>query len=81
MINFFFLILLRLYQFLVAPLLGTCCRFYPSCSEYALGCVEKHGVMKGLWLTLKRLAKCHPYHRGGVDLVPEKKHQPLSTKE
>jgi putative membrane protein insertion efficiency factor len=55
------------YKRIVSPLLGPTCRFYPSCSSYALMAVEKYGVMKGIGLALLRLAKCHPWHPGGID--------------
>jgi len=58
------------YRLLVSPLIGECCRFYPSCSEYGMEAVEKHGVLKGGWLIVKRICKCHPWHPGGVDPVP-----------
>ena len=64
------LALLRAYQYLIRPLLGANCRFYPSCSDYAREAVERHGVLSGSWLALKRLARCHPYHPGGFDPVP-----------
>lgn len=56
------------YQAAISPLLGGCCRFYPSCSNYALESLEKHGCAKGALLTCKRLLKCHPWNKGGVDL-------------
>jgi uncharacterized protein len=59
--------LIRLYQWTVSPLLGPTCRFYPSCSNYALGALRHHGVVRGSWLTLRRLARCHPWHPGGID--------------
>ncbi|MES2121293.1 MAG: membrane protein insertion efficiency factor YidD [Chlamydiota bacterium] len=62
--------LIRLYQLMVSPVLGQCCRFYPSCSEYAMEAVQKHGCLKGMWLTTKRVVKCGPWHKGGTDLVP-----------
>ena len=62
--------LIRLYQWSVSPLLGPRCRFYPSCSHYALVAVERFGVLKGGWLSLRRIARCHPFHRGGFDPVP-----------
>jgi putative membrane protein insertion efficiency factor len=65
-----FLFFLRVYRYAVSPLLGNNCRFYPSCSEYAREAVQKYGALKGGWLTLKRLARCHPFHPGGVDPVP-----------
>ena len=60
----------KAYQRLVSPLLPPSCRFYPSCSAYAVGALERHGAMKGSWLTVRRLARCHPFHPGGVDPVP-----------
>ncbi len=62
--------LIRLYQRLVSPFLPPSCRFYPSCSQYAAGAIETHGVLAGSWLAVGRLARCHPWHPGGVDLVP-----------
>ncbi|MCC7327540.1 MAG: membrane protein insertion efficiency factor YidD [Burkholderiales bacterium] len=65
-----FLALIRGYQYLLRPLLGNNCRFYPSCSDYALQAIERHGAIRGLWLAVKRVARCHPYHPGGFDPVP-----------
>jgi hypothetical protein len=62
--------LVRLYQLLLSPLLGARCRFHPSCSCYALESLERHGAWRGVWLTLRRLGRCHPFHPGGVDPVP-----------
>lgn len=59
-----------LYQKFVSPFLGASCRFYPSCSSYAREALEKHGVLRGGWLSMKRLCRCHPYHPGGIDPVP-----------
>ena len=67
----FFLFLLRAYRVTIRPFLGQNCRFYPSCSAYADIAIRRHGVLKGCALTGKRLCKCHPWHEGGVDLVPE----------
>ena len=67
--------LIRVYQRLISPFLGPHCRFYPSCSAYCLEAVQEHGTLKGLWLGIKRIAKCHPYHPGGVDLVPCAHHE------
>ncbi|MDH3629842.1 MAG: membrane protein insertion efficiency factor YidD [Gammaproteobacteria bacterium] len=64
------LILIHAYRYLVSPLLGNHCRYTPSCSQYALEALESHGVLKGLWLTLKRVSSCHPWHEGGYDPVP-----------
>ena len=62
--------LIRLYQWTVSPLLGPRCRFYPSCSHYAVEAVARFGAVRGGWLTLRRLARCHPWHPGGLDPVP-----------
>jgi uncharacterized protein len=62
--------LIRLYQWTVSPLLGPRCRFYPSCSHYALEALLRFGVLEGGWLAVKRLARCHPWHPGGFDPVP-----------
>ena len=65
-------LLLRLWQLLVSPVYGQTCRFYPSCSSYALEAVDRHGLVRGGWLALRRLGRCHPWNPGGVDLVPPK---------
>jgi putative membrane protein insertion efficiency factor len=62
--------LIRLYQWTVSPLLGPRCRFYPSCSQYALEAVQRFGVLSGGWLGAKRLLRCHPWQDGGFDPVP-----------
>ena len=59
-----------LYQATISPLLGPRCRYYPSCSQYAKEAVLKYGALRGSWLAAGRLARCHPWHPGGVDLVP-----------
>ncbi len=61
--------LLRHYKRWISPLLPSACRYYPTCSEYMLEAVEKHGALKGVWLGLKRLFRCHPFHAGGFDPV------------
>jgi len=66
-------ILIKSYQKLISPLLGQRCRFYPSCSNYALKAIESHGVLKGTGLSALRLLRCQPFSNGGIDLVPEKK--------
>ncbi|MGD0914914.1 MAG: membrane protein insertion efficiency factor YidD [Thermodesulfobacteriota bacterium] len=63
--------LLHLYQHTVSILLGPCCRFTPSCSSYAILSIQRFGMMGGLWLAIRRLIKCHPFHPGGYDPVPE----------
>lgn len=61
--------LIKIYQGLISPLLPNSCRFYPTCSEYSYQSIVKHGLTKGLWYSLVRLSKCHPFHDGGIDLV------------
>ncbi|MXZ00618.1 membrane protein insertion efficiency factor YidD [Candidatus Poribacteria bacterium] len=58
---------IRFYKRFISPLFPPSCRFYPSCSQYAIEALEQYGMRKGCWLTIKRLAKCHPYHPGGFD--------------
>jgi len=65
------LLLLRVYQAFFSALMPSACKFYPSCSHYAAGAVGIHGAWRGSWLALRRIARCHPFTRGGVDLVPE----------
>ena len=62
--------LIKAYQYLVSPLLGSRCRFLPSCSHYAMEAIQKYGVIAGTGLTMKRLLRCHPWHAGGCDPVP-----------
>ncbi|HCF62553.1 MAG TPA: membrane protein insertion efficiency factor YidD [Myxococcales bacterium] len=62
--------LVRLYQRLISPLLPPACRFYPSCSAYAVEALRRHGALRGSWLTVRRLSRCHPFCEGGVDRVP-----------
>jgi uncharacterized protein len=62
--------LILVYRFTLSPLLGPRCRFYPSCSAYALEAVDRHGALRGLWLALRRIGRCHPWHPGGYDPVP-----------
>lgn len=70
--------LIRLYQWTLSPLLGRACRFEPSCSRYAVRCLQLHGAWSGSWLAIKRLARCHPFHPGGFDPppLPESARQP-----
>lgn len=65
-----FVALIRIYQYAISPMLGRSCRFEPSCSEYAVGALKRHGLLKGLWLAVRRIGRCHPWHPGGYDPVP-----------
>jgi len=67
-------LLIRGYQLTLSPLLGPRCRFYPSCSHYAMEAIETHGAPRGVWLTVKRIGRCHPFNDGGFDPVPCSKH-------
>jgi hypothetical protein len=64
---------LRLWQLVVSPVYGQTCRFYPSCTAYAVEAVTLHGLVRGGWLVVRRLGRCHPWNPGGVDLVPARK--------
>ena len=64
------LLLIRGYQRVISPALPASCRFYPSCSQYAIEAITRHGALRGSWLAARRLARCHPFHPGGVDPVP-----------
>jgi len=64
------ILLIRAYQLLISPLIGPACRFEPSCSHYTVVAIRKHGAMRGIWLGVRRLTRCHPYHAGGFDPVP-----------
>ncbi|MFN0072119.1 MAG: membrane protein insertion efficiency factor YidD [Chloroflexota bacterium] len=63
---------LRLYKMIISPWLPAACRFYPTCSEYAHQAVGRHGVSRGLFLAIRRIGRCHPFHPGGFDPVPER---------
>jgi uncharacterized protein len=63
--------LINAYRWLVSPLIGPRCRFHPTCSAYALEAVDRHGAARGTWLAVKRVGRCHPWHEGGIDPVPE----------
>jgi uncharacterized protein len=68
-----FISIIRFYQVAISPIKPPSCRFYPTCSHYGLEAVQRFGAFKGGWLTLKRILKCHPFHPGGIDPVPDKK--------
>lgn len=64
---------IKIYQKVISPLTPPSCRFYPTCSHYGIEAVEKHGALKGSWLAVRRISKCHPFHAGGFDPVPDNK--------
>jgi putative membrane protein insertion efficiency factor len=66
------LLLIKIYQFTLSPILGNACRFYPSCSVYAYQAIERFGLMRGGWMGARRLLKCNPFFAGGYDPCPEK---------
>jgi len=64
------LLLIRVYQLAISPMLGNRCRFHPSCSEYSMEALRRYGLIKGSWLAVRRVGCCHPWHPGGYDPVP-----------
>jgi putative membrane protein insertion efficiency factor len=68
------ILLIKAYQLLISPYIGGHCRFYPTCSCYAHEAITHHGVIRGVWLSVKRLGRCHPWHEGGIDPVPGTEH-------
>ena len=69
-LNYFLIVPIKLYQILLSPLIGQSCRFNPTCSNYAIEAINKHGPFKGFWLAIKRISKCHPWGASGHDPVP-----------
>ncbi|QGQ47625.1 membrane protein insertion efficiency factor YidD [Metabacillus sediminilitoris] len=69
----FFITIIKFYQKFISPMTPPTCRFYPTCSHYGLEAYQRFGAIKGSFLTIKRILKCHPFHPGGFDPVPEKK--------
>ncbi|UGQ46647.1 membrane protein insertion efficiency factor YidD [Massilia endophytica] len=71
--------LLRFYQVAISPMMGPRCRFYPSCSNYAIEALRVHGAARGSWLAARRVCRCHPWNPGGHDPVPAAKHSPTAA--
>lgn len=69
MLKKIFLFIIRFYRNYISPLKVPCCRFYPTCSEYAMIAIEKYGAIKGGWMAIKRICRCHPFNKGGYDPV------------
>ncbi|MCD9014050.1 membrane protein insertion efficiency factor YidD [Parachryseolinea silvisoli] len=75
MLRKLFILPIRFYQLFISPLLGSNCRHTPTCSQYAIEAIREWGVFKGLWLGLRRIARCHPWGTSGYDPVPRKNHE------
>lgn len=73
--KYLFIAIVRVYQYIISPYLPNNCRYTPTCSQYAVEAFEKHGALKGGWLTIKRIGRCHPWGRGGYDPVPNREHK------
>lgn len=69
--KYLFIGLVRLYQMILSPYLPSSCRYHPTCSEYTIRALRTHGALKGLWLGIRRIGRCHPWSEGGYDPVPE----------
>ena len=67
--------ILRVYRAVISPLYGDVCRYYPSCSSYAMQSIQHYGVVRGIWMASRRLARCHPWAEGGIDDVPVREHE------
>ncbi|MFK5893820.1 MAG: membrane protein insertion efficiency factor YidD [Pseudomonadota bacterium] len=77
--KYIIILVIKMYQYLISPLIGNHCRYYPTCSSYTITSIERFGIIKGMWLGIKRISRCHPFHPGGVDPVPEKDLQQHKT--
>lgn len=67
------ILLIRAYRLFLSPWIGQQCRFHPTCSAYAIEAIQRYGAVRGAWLAARRLGRCHPWHEGGIDPVPERK--------
>lgn len=68
--------LVRLYQLIISPWIPSSCRYHPTCSQYSIEALKEHGAIKGIWLSIKRIGRCHPWSDGGYDPVPENRTKP-----
>ena len=76
-----FILLIRFYQKFISPLFPAKCRYYPTCSQYTLEAIQEYGAIKGTYLGIKRILRCHPFHEGGYDSVPKRKREDSEEKE
>lgn len=74
------LAIIRFYQRFISPMFPPTCRYQPTCSQYGFEAIQYHGIWKGIWLTIKRVLRCHPFHKGGFDPVPLKEEWKLDKK-
>ncbi|MDX1672919.1 MAG: membrane protein insertion efficiency factor YidD [Balneolaceae bacterium] len=77
--KYLFIGLVRLYQLIISPYLPSSCRYHPTCSQYSIEAFKTHGALKGFWLTIKRVGRCHPWGEGGYDPVPGSKSESATT--
>lgn len=73
--KYLFIGLVRIYQLIISPWMPRSCRYHPTCSQYSIEALRKHGAVKGIWLTIKRVARCHPWGGSGYDPVPDTEHK------
>ena len=76
-----FILFIRFYQKFISPLFPAKCRYYPTCSQYTLEAIQEYGAIKGTYLGIKRILRCHPFHEGGYDQVPKRKNKNSEEKE